>query len=277
MNTEEYIKKTKKEIDRIESKLKNKSLVLKKEKIKVNLKRRLLKTLVIIKLWCPALIGCTLGVTGSYFLGITPFYKDDRKEALRTKKEIDSFNNLHYECQYEDYEKSNKISVIGTWKELDNGLYERIVETYNIGTLDEDKIIEIIEGENQIESIGELFKEDPIIKREGKSKLNEDDMYDTPYLQATIYSEDKNDIIIVKESWVDNFAESVFVTALILIIGAGLVFLRDAIKKEEVFEAMQREFDDLNEKYTFDEETAEHLKNILEIKKDNYNTLVRKL
>ena len=270
MNTQEYIEKTQKEINKIESELKN----TKSMKIKMSLKRKLLKILVVMRFFYPALIGIVLGATGSYFLGITPFYKDDKKETLRTKKEIDSFNNVCYECQYEDYGKSNKISVIGTWNKLDNGLYERTVETYNLEDINEEEIIKIINGENQVDSIGDLFEEKPTTRREGKNKLSEEDMYDTPYLQATIYSEDKNDIVIVKESWADNLAESTFVTVVILLLGALSVCVREKIKNEDTFSELGIEFDILNQKYTYDEE---HLKRILEIKKDNYDTLVRKL
>lgn len=102
-------------------------------------------------------------------------------------------------------------------------------------------------------------------------------MYDTPYLQATIYSEDKNDIVIVKESWADNLVESTFVTGVILLLGALSVCVREKIKNEDTFSELGIEFDILNQKYTYDEEMVEHLKRILEIKKDNYDTLVRKL
>ena len=57
--------------------------------------------------------GITIG--GFAAFGLTPFYRDKCKQKLQMMKELDSFGNIRYEQQYDEYENSkNTILVIGT-------------------------------------------------------------------------------------------------------------------------------------------------------------------
>lgn len=269
MNSQEYLKKLKEEIDDINYKINNS----KKVKQKIDLKRRLAKLLIILKLIYPTVVAGALTAGALTLLGNTPFYRDSKKESLRMKKEIDSLHNVSYECQYEKYDNAkNTISIVGTWKKLDNGLYERIIETYTIEDLDENKITELLNNQERINSIDELFDEKPIIKKEGKNKLNEDDLYNSPYLQAIIYSEDKNDIIVVKESIKVNILLTVGWVFTTILPAIGLTTLRDKIRKFNFVNEVEL----ADKKYRYNENVEELRKN-LELKESNYKTLVRKL
>ena len=111
---------------------------------------------------------------------------------------------------------------------------------------------------------------EPILKRkEIRNNLSEEELQNGDFLQATIYCESKDEFIIVKQSPDVNF----WLTMSWLIINILLdLFISNSIKENSDFDYMDY-IDKINKKYQID--NIEELKKILEIKKSNFDRLMR--
>lgn len=210
--------------------------------------------------------GITIG--GFAAFGLTPFYRDKCKQKLQMMKELDSFGNIRYEQQYDEYENSkNTISYYGKWKLFENNLYSRDIEVYSIEDITEETIMKLI-NENSICSLKEVFGEPILKKTETKNNLSDEELQGESFLQAVIFSEIEDDFIMVKESSANN-------------IGFTVIWILTTLLSE-LFPVLLREDSGFDYSYCIKEIKRKHptidvdvLTKKLEIKRSNYDRLTR--
>lgn len=204
----------KKDIKKLEEDIKN----AKTRNQKVKALRGLKYSLRFLQLIAPYAVAAGIGLGSFHALGITPFIRDEHKKCLETETQFDSLGNIRYEEQYDNYKNAiASIKYYGEWKKDDDGLYKRDIKKYANKKIDNDTIKEIVEKKD-INSLEEIFG-DPIARSvEKKNNLTEDELNEKAFLQATTYSEDKGDFILVKESVSDNIKLSIVSIALLVLI-----------------------------------------------------------
>lgn len=255
----------KKEIDELEEKIKYSKID--------NTKIYMLKGLKIMlrtgQLIAPFVVtaGMIIGVFS--VLGLTPFYRDEKKRNLQMKKELDSFGNIRYEQQYEEYEDSkNVISHYSKWNFVEDNLYSRDIEIYSMNDITEEQILKLI-NENNICSLQEVLGEPISKKTETKNNLSEEELQGGSFLQAMIYSKIDDDFIMVKESLADN-------------IGLTLIWVLATLSAELLPLLWRTDVSNFDYGYCIEEIKEKHptidvnfLTKKLEIKRSNYDILTR--
>lgn len=255
--------KMSKEIKKLEYDLKH----VKSKNLKISTIRNLKISLKAVQRVAPYVLTAGIVFGGFSVLGGTPFFIDKRKNELDIMKEFDSLGNIRTVVQYEDYEQTdNKLFYYGKWEKIEDGFCKRIIETYELKNKTEQEIINMLEIDDI--SLESVFGK-PISKKiETKNNVTEEELYSKPYLQAIIYNKDKNDYIIIKES----VGENIGLTCLYLVITIlcqGIPFL---IRLNSNFD-----FEDsvklLKNKYQ--KVDVDKLKKVLELKKQNYERLMK--
>lgn len=211
--------------------------------------------------------GMIIGVFSVF--GLTPFYRDDKKQKLQMMKEFDSLGNIRYEQQYEEYENSkNVISHYSKWNFVEDNLYSRDIEIYSMNDISEEQILKLI-NENNICSLQEVLGEPISKKTETKNNLSEEELQDGPFLQAMIYSKIADDFIIVKESLGDN-------------IRLTFLWILATLTAEIILLLWRTDVSHFNYGYCIEEIKEKHpiidvnfLTKKLEIKRSNYDRLTR--
>ena len=264
--------KQKKLLLQMEKEIRELQMDIKHSKIsnaKINALRALKISLRFGQLIAPFVVTAGITIGGFAALGGTPFYRDRHKQNLEMMKKFDSFGNIIYEQQYDDYAVTkNTISYYGKWTNSKDGFYSRNVEIYSIGNITEETIMKLV-NENNISSLQEVLGEPISNKTETKNNLTEEELACDSYLQAFIYSEFEDDYIMVKESIDDNIAITflwIVMTILCELIPivwriSGSTFnFGDCVKK-------------IKSKYPHVD--TEELARRLEIKRSNYDRLTR--
>lgn len=211
-------------------------------------------------------------ITGGIKLmgGGLPFYRDELESRANITKYFDSLGNVRYEKQYknffEEVSNDNLLLHYNKWQQTNDGYYERTVETYALDDISQKEVLKLFEKENL--NLKELFGE-PTIKREIKSNLADEEKNEEPFLEAIMYSKDSNDYIMVKETFGNDMsiiAVDVFLVGCVVCI---VQLVRSKASNFKFSECVRK----IKEKYPpVDVET---LTKKLEIKKENYNRLMR--
>lgn len=199
-----------------------------------------------------------------------PFYNGDTFKAnLNIMKEFDNLGNIRYEQQYSDYENSNNIFYYYyQWQQDVDGFYSRNVETYKLDDLTEEAILSLFNQEdlNLYNVLGEPIS----VKKEIKNNVTEEELQQQHYLRAVIYSENKDDYIIHKETNEYNLTITIIYLMLTILVETIPAYIRKEITKFD-FGACVRKIE--REHPTID---TEDLTKKLEIKKSNYKKLTRR-
>lgn len=258
--------KMKKEIETLENELKHSKLA----NLKISTIKNLKISLRFMQRIAPYVLVAGIMAGGCKLVGCgLPFYSGDTfKINLNTMKEFDNLGNIRYEKQYDDYEDSNNIlHYYSQWKQGNDGFYSRDVETYELDEFTEEEIQKLFDKEDL--KLSDVFGKPASKKKETKNNLTEEDLQQKDYLQAIIYNEDENDYIIHKETVGENVAITImylFFTGLVELLP---LFIRCEISNfrfRDCVEKIKRKHPAIDE---------EELQRKLEIKRNNYNRLMR--
>jgi hypothetical protein len=261
----EFIENLKNEINQIQNDIEH----IDEKNRKIKLLRNLKYSLTFGRLLVPyvAAVGVTFGIFS--YCGRTPFFVDDCKKNLEIKKTLDSLGNIQTEEQYQKYEeKIEYLTYYGKWEINNDGIYEREIRIYNIKNINEDLIYEVFNNINNL-NLDDLFGGNFFYKIEKRNRLSEDELEQKPFLEATIYDKNENEYIIEKEEIMDNIA---FTFLWFVLSFAGIKGIDYIIKKHTTFNYLEA-ISKIKEKYPLISE--EWLKQLLEIKEDNYKRLMR--
>lgn len=264
LEKEKMLHEMRKEISKLENEIKYSKL----ENAKIYALRGLKIALKTGQLIAPYVLTAGITIGGFAALGGTPFYRDKHKQKLEMIKEIDSLGNIRIEQQYDEYENSKSIiSYYSKWSYVEDNLYSRDIETYELGNISEEKILKLLNDD--IQSLSEILDEPISKKKETKNNLSDEELYNDSFLQAMIYSKIDDDFIIVKESLVEN-------------IGLTLLWIFATVIAEIFPHMWREEISDFNYKYCIMKIKENHslidveeLTKKLEIKRSNYDRLMR--
>lgn len=262
---QKMILELKKDIDYLERTLESIDRTNKKNK-----KIKKLKTfLIIFKLSLPYILSTGLVFTGFSHLGITPFKRDKVKVYSNDKKEYDSLGNVTSEKQYANYSNAmNTLILYDKWNINENGMYERNVKKYSLAKLENDKIEELLEFNENLNL--ENFLGKPFLESvETKNKVDNEELGKI-FTKIILYSEDKNDFIVVDESIFDNLSSSAICLLVVLVFYYFIqLYQFDGPNKDKLAKSLEQIRDGYKD---LDVDT---LVNKLQIKRDNYNRLTR--
>ena len=212
----------------------------------------------------------TAGFTLACFsaLSATPFYRDDVKRILKTRKELDSQGNTKYEEQYGNFETTEgKLTYVGKWNKEDDEFYTRKVVTYDVRYIDDDVITKIVNN-IEVAKLEDIFGLPINEIKETKNNLTEEELNADEYIEAIWYLEDVNDYIIAKETVSNNFWLTLFwviVTAFCETIPLSQAS-ESSIKYENAINEIRKRYPYLEK---------EELLTKLDIKRNNYKVLSR--
>lgn len=255
----------KKEIDSLELEIKHFPLT--------NLKQSSIRNLKIsaraLQFAAPYIV--TAGLTAGLFsfFDATPFYNgDETRSYAQVKTEMNSEGDVSYQKQYEFFDNSEgQLRYYTKWKKEDNGYYSRIVQTYSLDKKSFEDVKKLFDQKNK--TLEDILGEPTSNVIETKNNLSEKEIKKEAILKAVIYNEDKDDYIIKKETVVEN----VFATLLYLLITVFAellpIYIREEYSSFNFFTCFSR----LKEEYA--KKDIQQLKKKLEIKKENYERLMR--
>ena len=241
----------------------------------INLRIEAIKNLKIslrfIQRIAPYIITASLTAGGFKLLGAgLPFYRDNFRNYLRTKTEVDNLGNIRYEQQYNDFENDdNTLYYCSKWHDNEDGFYSRNIEMYKIKELTEEDLINILTKENL--ELSDILGE-PISKKiETKNNILEEELEEKDYLQAVIYSKSDNDYILYKETVSINVVVT-FLYLLLTFLLEGIPFsIRDAGLSKFNYKMCVEYIKD-----NYPSVDVQELTKKLEIKRRNYDRLIRK-
>lgn len=266
LNKKKMLKELRKEIESLESLVKNANAVNRKRKIVKNLKI----SVRFMQLLAPYILTAGILAGGCKLIGAGfPFYSGDKfKSNLNTMKEFDNLDNIRYEKQYDDFEESNDIlSYHSKWEKDDAGFYSRKIEVYNLKKLTEEEIFELFNKDDL--NLQDIFGEPISSKTEIKNNVSEEELNDEAYLQAVMYSIDKNDYIMVKETLETNIGVTFLYILVTALTELGVCIIRVQVTDFSFsyhVKKIKSQYKDIDEK---------ELIKKLEIKRNNYNRLTR--
>ena len=265
LQQERLMKKLENEIKEIEKEINNVKLT----NFKIKTVRNLKIGLRAIQLFAPYIVTACIVFDIFSLMGTTPFIRDNEKQKLKVKKEFDSFGNIRYEQQYESFDNSlNKVYYIGKWNKKDDGFYSREIKTYVIDDNIKDIVTKIVDDCN-ITSLEDVFDKPNSVKIQIQNNLTDEEISKEAYLEAAIYSTSSDDFIIVKES----LANNLYVTFLWFIVTIFTELIPLNIRSKCSSFSFEDCFNNLVDRYQ-PQDTQSLIKK-LEIKKENYNRLMR--
>lgn len=268
---EEKRRAQKKLLTQMQKEIKNLEFEIKYSKL-INLKINVIKNLKIsgraLQLIAPYLV--TLGIGAGVFknLGVTPFYRDDIKAYANIMTEFDNIGNIRTEEQYGDFEgKNGKLYCYGKWEKDDNGEYFRMIQMYSIKKETYETMMELF---NQDElKLEDIFGNPDSQIKETKNNLTKEELEQEPFLKAIVYNKDKDNYVIYKETIRSNITSTLVYLTISFFIGLLIAMVREDCSTFSFSNCV----DDIKRKHTTID--IELLTKKLEIKKDNYNRLMR--
>lgn len=249
--------KLKQEINEI-----TKEIEISKKKNKKNFKIRNLKiSLRLMQFVTPFVLISGISFFGFKAINFTPFHLDDVKAYSNVMKEIDQDSNITTYKSYEDFnDQYNKLYLYCAWHKNEDDSYSRNIKVYDL-------------NEESIEYILELLEEDPLninnildnpkkILTESTIQIDEYISDNKPSLKAIIYSEDKNDFIIIKEAFESERASDIIYIIINFIFYS--IWLLNSKFKDHI-QKIKTEYKCINTKT---------LTKKLKIRKSNYDKLI---
>lgn len=210
-------------------------------------------------------LAITIGTFSS--LGAIPFVRDEKKKSLQIKKEWDSFGNSKQVTQYDEFNDIGMLYYYEKWQSIDNNFYSRKVLKYDISDIDEEVISKTITG--GYTTLNDVFGNPISTTAEVKSNLSQEEIEQSSYLKAIIYSTDENDYIVVHEDLNENLGETFLWFLITIILELACISIRSKISSFDYLETIKK----INENYS--RLNVEELENKLEIKLSNYRALTR--
>lgn len=247
--------------------LENKIKFSKLTNLKIGAIRNLKISLRATQLIAPYVLTAGLIAGGFKLLGSCPFYRDIHQQNLNTMKEFDNLGNIRYEEQYKDLTASDMLYFYGKWEKSKDGFYIRTVEKYEIKELTEEEIKDLFEKE-QI-TLQDILGAPVSSFQESNNNVPEEEIERDNYFQAIIYTENDEDYILVRESSSDNIVLSILYVLLTALCELLPLYIRCEVSSFDFRNCVS----EIKEKHqSVDIPT---LKKKLEIKRENYNRLVR--
>lgn len=253
------------EIKKIEFDIKHSKI----SNFKIKTLRKLKISLYAVRVISPYLItgGIVFGSFAAF--GQTPFIKDNVKKELEIKKELDSFGNIRYEEQYDEFlNDESTISYVSRWYAQNDGFYFREIKTYSTNGVGENIVNKIV-NDLEINSLEDLFGPPIFEKIEKQNNLSKDEIKKEAYLESITYSKKKDNFIVAKESLKNNILATVLWFLITLFVEIFTYAIRNNnsnVDFEEFVKKVKEEYPLIN--------ITELSKN-LEIKKHNYERLTR--
>ena len=133
--------------------------------------------------------------------------------------------------------------------------------------MSDEKIVSLFEKDTL--TVSDIFGERVSSIKETKNNLTEEELNQEEYIEAIIYNKDENDYIMVKEEIDDNVGFSilfVFLTILAELVPAYYRYEKSSFDYGEVVYHIREKYKKVD---------IEKVKKLLEIKKENYNRLVK--
>ena len=221
------------------------------------------------QLIAPYTLTAAITFGGFSVLGGTPFIKDDRKLVLNEKKEFDSLGNIKYEQQYDKFDNINAtITYFDKWTKKEDGFYSRETKTYSADKLAKE-VIERMINEQDIDSLNELCTKPISSSIQIQNNLTDEEIEQGPFFKAIVYSRDKNDYIIAKESLGEEFGLTTLWLLLLVILEPLTYELRRTYSDFDFNESIHN----IKSKYQLMD--VDDFTKKLEIKKSNYRRLTR--
>jgi len=262
LRKQKYLLELQKEILRLEKEIKYRNWA--------NIKRRTIRNtkigLKFMRLLYPYIISMVLLISGGKLCKLGyPFLKDDVKLYAQIMTEIDSLGTIRTERVYGEPTITGNLTFYDKWLFKENN-YTRTVKIYSLNNISMKSILKLMSSEplNIEEILGEPEKN--IIETTNKINVEEPNEI---FLKAVIYQEDKEDYIIKKETTSDNVATTLTYIMLELLLSAVIFVIRSEISSFSFISSVneiQNQYEPVD---------IEKLIKKLEIKKDNYNQLVR--
>ncbi len=262
----------KKEIESLEFEIKHSSFV----NVRIGAIRNLKISARALQKVAPYALTAGIIAGGFTLLGDIPFYPNDEwKVYSNVMTEFDNVGNIKTEQQYDSFEVNgytldNSDSMLyyySKWEKSDDEFYSRTVQTYSIKKKSIEDIMELFKKEDL--KLEDVLGEPSSNIKETKNNLTEDEIQEESIIKAVIYNKDKNDYIVHKETAGENIGLSV-----LYVLIAGLCELLPLYWRSnysnfdfaDCVEEIKRKHQSLD---------IDTLTKKLELKKDNYNRLMR--
>ncbi len=249
-------------IKELEDKLAHANSINKKNKIRLELKKKLLYAKMII----PFALITGISLSGfSLFISV-PFYRDSKRKDLWYKKEFDSLGNKVIEEQYEEYNNVGEVSFVSKWEKYDDTYYSRTITTYPVKSLTEEELERFIMSEEV--SLAKVLGNPIATKTEKKNNITEEEINKGAFLRATVYNRSDEDYILIKETKQENITTTVsFIISTFLadlICGIMLSGGKIADNRKKKIAALEDEYEEID---------IDSLERKLQIRKDTYDRL----
>ncbi len=237
----------------------------------INLKAKTIRKLKIstriLKLGTPFLVTAGIVTGGFAYFNQLPFYSDEKKEYSNVMVEYDNLGNVRTEQQYNNELPKDVIQLRHYTKwELVGNEYVRTITSYKMEKIGFEEIVSLLENKDvKIEDI--LGKPISTIS-EVKNNITEEEVQRGAFIQCVIYSQVKDDYILVKQSTGENILFTFIYVVLIMCIEDFIAGL-SANNLSEFSEYVHN----IENKYPLLD--ADTIMKKLELKKDNYNRIMR--
>lgn len=237
--------------------------------LKIGMVRNLTLSSKLLREAIPFILTASIMIGVFKFTGLGfPFARDLIKYPSNIRKDLDSFGNVNIEQQYDSFGYSvNVLKYYQGWERKDNGIYVRNVDVYELEFFSDGEIERMI-NTSDIE-LNDILGEPTYSYLETSYDLSSEEFNKNPYMEATVYIEDTNDYIVKEEPVVVNATTTFFYVIGTLMLEAavfGVKLNRSALGIRDYTYAVNDKYKPID---------VDILSKKLEIKKDNYNRLVR--
>lgn len=264
LEKQRFLLQMEKEIESLEKEIKQQKF----KNLKINSIKNLKITARVLQLIAPYVVTASIFTWFFFSNGIIPFHRDKREIYSRVMTEFDNLGNIRYEQQYADFVDQNNIfKFYSQWQLQEDGFYTRTIKTYNIEEKTYEELIELFNKENVIL---EDFLGKPISTiKETKNNLTDDELNKEAFMQAIIYNEDENDFIIQEESFDENKYSTIGYFFLLAMLEFASGLFRNGFSSFNFRKCVER----IKDNYQLAD--IQELTRKLEIRRDNYNRLMR--
>lgn len=256
--------KMKKEIEILEFEIRHSKLI----NAKITAIRNLKISLRALQKVAP--YALTAGITAGIFtyFGDIPFYpNDEQKVYLNVMTEFDNYGHIRTEQQYASFASDNMLYYCSKWEKMNDEFYSRNVQTYSIQNKTYEDIIKLFEQENI--NLDDILGEVISNIKETKNNLTIEELQEESFVKAVIYNEDKNNYIMQKQTVSENIVMS---AAYVILTGLSELiplFVRTELSNFNFFSCVE----EIKRKSQLLD--IDYLTKKLELKRDNYNRMIR--